>query len=180
MKSLRDQLTFFDLDSDSGTKSQGFLFPELAPPPTVPEDGTATVPQLIELYLHHIAGLVDAGKYSPKGLVDLRRDLRRFGCFIGDRPPTVCRHSDLFPFLASNPRWQSPSTKQRVIAYVVAFFHWLERDDRVSKNPYRRPNMRFHAKGRMRDYLERIPVWLVRRTGTGLLGAARYRLTGNA
>lgn len=39
---------------------------------------------------------------------------------------------------------------------------------------------RFHAKGRMRDYLERIPVWLVLRTGTGLLGAARYRLTVDA
>lgn len=39
---------------------------------------------------------------------------------------------------------------------------------------------RFHAKGRMRDYLERIPVWLVHRTGTGLLGAARYRLAGTA
>ena len=39
---------------------------------------------------------------------------------------------------------------------------------------------RFHAKGRMRSYLERIPVWLVRRSGTGLLGAARYRLAGHA
>ena len=35
---------------------------------------------------------------------------------------------------------------------------------------------RFLAKGRMRSYLDPIPVWLVRRTGTGLLGAARHVL----
>lgn len=35
---------------------------------------------------------------------------------------------------------------------------------------------RFLAKGRMRAYLAPIPVWLVRRTGTGLLGAARHVL----
>jgi glucokinase len=35
---------------------------------------------------------------------------------------------------------------------------------------------RFLAKGRMRAYLAPIPVWLVHRTGTGLLGAARYVL----
>lgn len=33
---------------------------------------------------------------------------------------------------------------------------------------------RFLAKGRMRSYLEPIPVWLVRRAQTGLLGAARF------
>jgi glucokinase len=35
---------------------------------------------------------------------------------------------------------------------------------------------RFLAKGRMRAYLTPIPVWLVLRTGTGLLGAARHVL----
>ncbi|HMR30238.1 MAG TPA: glucokinase [Geminicoccaceae bacterium] len=35
---------------------------------------------------------------------------------------------------------------------------------------------RFLAKGRMRPYLAPIPVWLVHRTGTGLLGAARHVL----
>lgn len=35
---------------------------------------------------------------------------------------------------------------------------------------------RFEAKGRMRAYLEPIPAWLVRRTDTGLLGAAHYRM----
>ena len=35
---------------------------------------------------------------------------------------------------------------------------------------------RFLAKGRMRSYLAPIPVWLVHRTGTGLLGAARHVL----
>jgi glucokinase len=35
---------------------------------------------------------------------------------------------------------------------------------------------RFTAKGRLRPYLEAIPTWLVLRTDTGLLGAARYRM----
>lgn len=35
---------------------------------------------------------------------------------------------------------------------------------------------RFLAKGRMRTYLAPIPVWLVLRSGTGLLGAARHVL----
>jgi glucokinase len=35
---------------------------------------------------------------------------------------------------------------------------------------------RFLAKGRMRPYLERIPVWLVLRGGTGLDGASRCSL----
>ncbi len=35
---------------------------------------------------------------------------------------------------------------------------------------------RFLAKGRMRSYLAPVPVWLVHRTGTGLLGAARHVL----
>jgi glucokinase len=37
---------------------------------------------------------------------------------------------------------------------------------------------RFLDKGRMRSYLEPIPVWLVRRGDTGLLGAARHVLDG--
>jgi glucokinase len=35
---------------------------------------------------------------------------------------------------------------------------------------------RFEEKGRMRRYLEPIPTYLVTRSNTGLLGAARYRL----
>ena len=34
---------------------------------------------------------------------------------------------------------------------------------------------RFEAKGRMRQYVESIPIWLVLRRDTGLLGAAHYR-----
>jgi len=34
---------------------------------------------------------------------------------------------------------------------------------------------RFEAKGRMRYYVEAIPIWLVLRRDTGLLGAAHYR-----
>jgi len=93
------------------------------------EDLENDLQEKIEMYIN--ARRIEG--YSKATLEGYRIELGMFGKFI-DKSIVLVNTSDIRKYLASNEKWQ-PSTVDRKLSVIKAFFSWLVDEELLIKNP---------------------------------------------
>ncbi len=109
-------------------------------PPARGHGGAATVQAVVTAYLDHLRFRHDATTYSAESLRNAERGLRSFAAWHGKTPICRCVPNDLERWFGANhERWQSPYTKGRELASILACFNWAASEaGLIDKSPYRK------------------------------------------
>jgi hypothetical protein len=99
-------------------------------PVQIPQ-GILTVQQVLDCFLTH-----SAKSTSPRALAEQERLLRLFGQELGPRLVTEARPVDLVLWLNRHPEWRSDWTLLRVTSTLQRPFHWAEKLQLISRNPF--------------------------------------------